>query len=194
MGLVGKLDVTQSDGSMKIPGFIYILFVCCVSLAVAHPVPDIPVFSTFDKETVTIEVIIDPRSFNEDPEGKPYMHNSELGFKDGAEKQKLKDKGQDLIDCTVVFKFAPGKTLKPVFSFDFIGLDKTELKQDTDPVLLIGLATVEIPDGATSYQIIADESGALSVIFRNMLKGEEVDRYMVLFPGESSFELDISQR
>ncbi len=194
MGLVGKLDVTQSDGSMKIPGFIYILFVCCVSLAVAHPVPDIPVFSTFDKETVTIEVIIDPRSFNDDPEGEPYMPNSELGFKDAAEKQKLKDKGQDLIDCTVVFKFSPGKTLKPVFSFDFIGLDKTELKQDTDPVLLIGLATVEIPNGATSYQIIADESGALNVIFRNMLKGEEVDRYMVLFPGESSFKLDITQR
>ena len=84
--------------------------------------------------------------------------------------------------------------MKPVFSFDFIGLDKTELKQDTDPVMLIGLATVEIPDGATSYQVIADESGELSVIFRNMLKGEEVDRYMVLFPGESSFELDITQR
>lgn len=194
MGLVGKLDVTQSDGPMKISGSIYILLVCCVSLAVAHPIPDIPVFSTFDKETVTIEVIIDPRSFNDDPTGEPYMHNSELGFKNGTEKQKLKDKGQDLIDCTVVFKFSPGETLKPVFSFDFIGLDKTELKQDTDPVMLIGLATVEIPDGATSYQLIADESGALSVVFRNMLKGEEVDRYMVLFPGESSFELDITQR
>ncbi|MGB0152688.1 MAG: hypothetical protein ACPGFB_01560 [Verrucomicrobiales bacterium] len=40
----------------------------------------------------------------------------------------------------------------------------------------------------------ADESGALSVIFRNMLEGEEVDRYMVLLPGASSFELDITQR
>lgn len=47
---------------------------------------------------------------------------------------------------------------------------------------------------ATSKQVSADESGALSVIFRNMLEGEEVDRYMVLLPGASSFELDITQR
>ncbi len=170
------------------------LILCCLSVVWAHPIPDIPVYSTFDAKSVSIEVLIDPRSFTDDPEGEPYMHNSELGFKDEDKLQALKDEGQELMNRTIAFQFSPGGKVMPEFEFDFTGMDKTKLEQDTDPVFLIGVAKVDIPEGAKQYQITADESGELSVIFRNKIKGKDVERYMVLFPGESSFELDITDR
>jgi len=179
---------------MKISGILCLCLGVWASSTVAHPIPDIPVFSSFDQDTLTIEVVIDPGSFTDDPEWEPYMHNSELGFMNEAELEELKDKGQELINRTVVFQFSPEAKVKPVFDFDFTGLDKSELERKADPVMLIGPTTLEIPAGATGYQLVADESGELSVIFRNELKGKEVGRYMVLFLGESSFELDISER
>ncbi|MEM9282942.1 MAG: hypothetical protein AAGA96_14030 [Verrucomicrobiota bacterium] len=160
----------------------------------AHPVPDIPVFSTFTMEKVNIEVIIDPRSFSDDPEGEPYMHFSELERKEEAAKDSIKKQAQALIDETVSFLFFPSEKVRPTFSFEFVGLDKSPLVEKTDPVMLIGVAELNIPESATHYQILAEKTGVLSVIFRNSIRGEEVNRYNVLFPGESSFELDITQR
>jgi hypothetical protein len=173
---------------------IFIFSLGGISTVSAHPVPDIPVHSTFSEKTVSIEVMIDPRSFTDDPEGEPYMHFSELGFKDETEIRALKAQGQDLINRTITFQFGPERRVKPTFKFVFTGLENSELKQDTDPVILIGVAKVDVPDGVAVYQIAADENGELSLIFKNTLAGRKVERYMVLFPGETSFELDISQR
>ena len=165
-----------------------LLFVWTVQ---SHPVPDIPVKTDFVGKTASIEVEIDPRSFTDDPENEPYLYYRVLKLFSEDEKKELQEQAQRLIDTTVFFQFEPDQQISPKFLFEFTGIDSDKLSGDEDPVMLTGTAVIEVPQGGTGYRIIADKSGELSVIFRNSFGGKEVERFNVLFPGESSYILDL---
>lgn len=160
----------------------------------AHPVPDIPVFTSFSGDTATVTIEIDPRSFTEDPETEPYTFHNAFRITPEEKKEKLKVQGQELVDRTIGFVFSPEKKVKPVLEFSFAGIDGAPLKGDDDPVMLIGTAEFKVPKGATGYQVVADGSGRLSVVFKNEIDGKKVERINVLFPGEESYLLDLSGR
>lgn len=173
----------------------YSLLIAAIpSLIFAHPTPDIPVKTSIAGDVATVTIEIDPRSFTEDPTTEPYMFESELRLGTEEKKQMLKEKGQELVDRTIRFVFTPEKSAKPTLSFEFAGIGGAPLVEKDDPVMLIGTAQFAIPENATGYQIIAGESGRLSVIFKNEIEGKEVERFNVLFPGEESYVLDITGR
>ncbi|MEX2577870.1 MAG: hypothetical protein WD342_02335 [Verrucomicrobiales bacterium] len=160
----------------------------------AHPVPDIPVKTSFSGDVAKVRVEIDPRSFTDDPEGEPYLYHHLLKRLSDEDKQELKEKGQELVDRTIAFQFKPERSAHPELKFRFAGIGGAPLEDDEDPVMLVGTVELQIPEGSTGYQVIADESGELSVVFENEIDGKKHSRVNVLFPGESSFVLDIGER
>lgn len=178
---------------MKLTAFSAVLWGSLLPawIAYSHPIPDIPVRTDFRGDTASIQVEVDPRSFTDDPEDEPYLFNRVLKQFTEEEKKDLQEKAQLLIDKTVYFEFRPDQRFIPKFTFEFAGIGADELSGDEDPVMLIGTAEVKIPSSGTGYRIIADISGDLSVIFRNSIEGKEIERFNVLFPGESSFFLDL---
>jgi hypothetical protein len=61
-----------------------------------------------------------------------------------------------------------------------------------DPVMITGEWRTRLPLGLEGYRIKALEAGALSVLFINHLDGRALERIAVLFPGETSFLLDLT--
>ncbi len=175
---------------------VWFLFLITVvpGVLMAHPVPDIPVFTSFSGDTATVTIEIDPRSFTEDPETEPYTFHNVFRITPDEKKERLKVQGQELVDRTIRFVFSPEKKVKPTLEFSFAGIGGAPLEGDDDPVMLIGKAEFKVPEGSTGYQVVADGTGRLSVIFKNEIDGEKVERINVLFPGEESYVLDISDR
>jgi hypothetical protein len=62
-----------------------------------------------------------------------------------------------------------------------------------DPVMITGEWRTRLPQGLEGYRIKALPGGALSVLFINHLGGQALERVAVLFPGETSFLLDLTQ-
>lgn len=178
----------------KLPALGLIIAVLCAVTAHSHPIPDIPVRTDFRGGKASIQVEIDPRSFTDDPLNEPYLYNRVLKMYTEGERKELQEKAQALIDATVFFEFEPMMRFTPEFTFEFGGIQATALTGDEDPVMLIGTVEVPVPEGSDGYRIIADESGGLSVIFRNSVNGKEIDRFNVLFPGESSFVFDVPEK
>jgi hypothetical protein len=78
-----------------------------------------------------------------------------------------------------------------VFEWTFTTHENAPLKNDDDVVVLTGTASVKIPPAATGFSIEATKAGSLSVILRNVVRGTALERFQVLFPGETSYVLDL---
>lgn len=169
----------------------WVLSLC--SLVVAHPIPDVPVRSTFPGDgTCSIQVEVDPRCFDLDPEIAPYLLHSALKAMPEAERAALLTQaGAFVKDTTVDFHFEPSGAFTPEFKFEFTTLNGQPLTKDEDPVVMTGNWSGTVPEGAQGYRIVAKPEGKLSVLFMNNLRGKEVSRMMVLFPKEKSFVLDL---
>lgn len=174
--------------------FVLGLWVLCLcSVAVAHPIPDVPVRSTFPGDgTCSIQVEVDPRCFDLDPEIAPYLLHSALKAMPEAERAALlAQAGAFVKEKTVDFHFEPSGTFTPEFKFGFTTLNAQPLTKDEDPVVMTGNWSGPVPAGSQGYRIFAKPEGKLSMLFLNNLRGKEVSRMMVLFPKEKSFMLDL---
>jgi hypothetical protein len=96
------------------------------------------------------------------------------------------------LDKTLKIYFPPSK--EPAgseFTVTFGKIGGGEFKDDEDPVALIATWETKAPEGG-GYQLEALETGELSVMFLNSLDGIKQKRMQVLFPGEISKVLDLS--
>jgi hypothetical protein len=169
---------------------LWVLSLC--SMAVAHPIPDVPVRSTFPGDgTCGIQVEVDPRSFDLDPEIAPYLLHSALKAMPEAERVGLLSQVAEFVKKTVDFHFEPSGAFTPEFKFEFTTHNAQPLTKDEDPVMMTGNWSGAVPTGSQGYRIAARPEGKLSVLFLNNLRGKEVSRMMVLFPKEKSFVLDL---
>jgi hypothetical protein len=170
---------------------LWVLSLC--SVALAHPIPDVPVRSTFPGDgTCSIQVEVDPRCFDLDPEIAPYLLHSALKAMPEAERAALLAQAAEFLkEKTVDFHFEPSGAFTPEFKFEFTTLNAQPLTKDEDPVVMTGNWSGPVPTGAQGYRIFAKPEGKLSVLFLNNLRGKEVSRMMVLFPKEKSFLLDL---
>ena len=158
----------------------------------AHPIPDIPVHSIFDgKAGVTIRVEIDPRCFELDPNAAPSMLTKDLAALPGPEKAKLKTKAEAYASRAIQFAFEPGEPLKPAFQFQFTSQENAPLSKPDDIVVLTGTWSGAIPKGASTYHIKAAPEGTLSILNFNEARGQRLERFQVLFPGETGYKLDL---
>lgn len=161
--------------------------------AEAHPIPDIPVRGYFKSDgTATLRIEIDPRCFAEDAEQEPYLQFWVLKEMKDAEKDALKKQARDYAKKHLEFWFKPLKIV-PEFKYDFTSFDNKKLEKIDDSVMITGEWKTKVPKGIEGYQIKSLESGTIDVQFLNHLDGKALERIHVLFPGETSFLLDLSK-
>jgi hypothetical protein len=173
----------------RLPGLCLVLL---AARAVAHPIPDVPVRSAFEEGgTCRIQVEVDPRCFDLDPEIAPYLLHSVLKTMPEAERAALLAQAGEFMKRSVDFHFEPSGVFTPEFKFEFTTHNAQPLTKDDDPVVMTGNWSGAVPAGSKGYHLYARPEGKLSVLFLNNLRGKEVSRSMVLFPGEKSFILDL---
>jgi len=170
--------------------FLVFAFVAGVN---GHPTPDIPVRAYFESDgSARIQIEVDLRLFDEKPEEELYLQSWTLKKTSEKEKVELIAKAAKYIKKVVEFRFEPLGSFNPEFKFSFTTLGGEPFKKLEDPLVLTGIWETTVPSGIQGYQIKALPEGEFSVMFVNTLKGEKVERFQSLFPGEDSFILDLS--
>ncbi|MDQ3622278.1 MAG: HupE/UreJ family protein [Verrucomicrobiota bacterium] len=170
-----------------------LLFVLLRGPLLAHPIPDVPARAYFEAGgACKIEVEVDPRCFADDPESAPSMLYLALRSKPEAERAALLEQARAFAARTIEFYFDPLGRMLPEFRFEFTGNHAAPLVKDDDVVVLTGTWQSSVPAGIYGYRIRTTREAKLSVLFLNHLQGEAVERTQVLFPGETSFLLDLT--
>lgn len=170
----------------------FTLFWLLTAVCPAHPLPDVAVRANFEQNgDWMIQVEIDPRSFEPDPNVAPYLTNADLGVTAAEQKEKLKTKAREYIQRVMAVVLDPVVEVKPEFTWEFTGMENAPLKLPEDPVMLTGTWRGKIPAGTTGYSIKALPEGTLSVLYHNTALGQKVERFQILFPGETSYVLDL---
>ena len=162
--------------------------------ALTHPVPDIPVRGFFKSDgTTTIQVEVDPRCFEENPENTPYLQNWAVKEMTKKEREEFNAQAGALIARSVHFRFEPVGQFNPEFLYRYATLGGKPLGKDIEtPVVILAEWKTKIPRGMRGYRIKALPKGKFSVNFVNFLDGKPQD-LNVLFPGEASYELDLTK-
>ena len=173
-------------------GSFLLLFWFLGLLAMAHPVPDLPVRADFNfKGEVVIRVEVDPRCFVKDAENEPYLVYGVYKHLEKEDFSKMEEKAVELIRKSIGFHFDPPYSAKPNFTFHYTTLgNKPIVKKEESPVVLQAEWKFELPANVKTYQLKASPAGRFSVLFINRIMGEKQD-LNVLFPGESSYKMDL---
>lgn len=160
----------------------------------AHPIPDIPVRTFFPGDgTVRVTVEVDPRCFDPAPDTATSMLPATLGMRDAEAKAELQRKAAELVRRCVEFTLEPVGRVQPEFTFNFTGHSGAPLAGSEDVVVLTGEWRTTLAAGLTGWQIRSTKDSTLSVVFQNIIRGEVHPRIAVLFPGEQSFTLDLTE-
>jgi|GEM_PF-1562464 len=186
--------------------FFASLLLACAGTLLAHPVPDIPVRANFAVDgSATIAVEIDPRCFSDQALHEPYLENAVLQAKSNKEKEALFAKSKTFINDTLGFRFEPtadknGPALgEPRLTFTTLGSQPLPWNAETPADNRPRIARMPVTITATytfdaralkSYQLHAKPAGKFSVQFINHI-GDTAQRLHVLFPGESSYRLEV---
>ncbi|MFC5454593.1 hypothetical protein [Prosthecobacter fluviatilis] len=158
----------------------------------AHPLPDVAVRAHFEQNgDWTLQVEIDPRSFQPDPNVAPYLTNADLGVTPAEQQEKLKTQAREYAQKVVEVVLDPAVEVKPELTWEFTAAENAPLKLPEDPVMLTGTWRTKLPAGSKGYSIKALPAGTLSVLYHNTALGKKVERYQILFPGETSYVLDL---
>lgn len=158
----------------------------------AHPIPDVPVRGFFEEDgSCRIQIEIDPRCFEADPNNAPSVLKEDLEKLPETRRTEWKMRAMKFALATIEFFFEPMGKVVPDFNFEFTAQGAQPLRTPDDVVVLTGTWRTSVPAGQHGYRIKATEGGKLSVLFLNTIAGEPMRRLAVLFPGETSFLLDL---
>jgi len=172
---------------------IYFLLLSTFALLNGHPIPDIPVIGDFDQNgSSVITVEIDTRSFADDPEEVPMLSGPAFDKLTAEEKKDLLLEGKNLITEALLIRFNEKEWFLPDFEYDFEKKIGGNTVEESDTFVIRGYARIKLSSESQSYQIRAKESAVYDIIFTNRLNGIPQKRVNVLFPGENSFTLDLT--
>ncbi|MDB6003168.1 MAG: hypothetical protein JWR15_155, partial [Prosthecobacter sp.] len=115
----------------------------------------------------------------------------DLGVTPAEQQEKLKAKAREYVQRVVEVVLDPVAEVKPDLTWEFTAAENAPLKMPEDPVMLTGTWRTKLPAGSTGYSIKALPTGTLSVLYHNTALGKKVERYQILFPGETSYVLDL---
>ena len=156
--------------------------------SIAHPIPDLPVFGSFDDNgTSKILIEIDPRGFAEDPEAESFLTSDNLNDFNISERNDLLEQAKELVKKSLLIRLNEEPWNLPEFEY---GFSKPRMVEFSDAPIILLEATAKLSrETNATYQIKAKESAPLDLIFTNRLNGIPHRRVNVLFPGEESFAL-----
>lgn len=177
---------------------VFLLFpLLAAAPAVAHPVPDILVRSHFSSTgEAEIRVEVDPRSFEANPEEHDYLQKEAAEKVDQESLETLGKTANRFLEGRVKFFLEPIGEVRPEFSWVFAKLGDGPLENPDDPAVLVGSWKTTLPKGLSGFRIksleLTGSAIPMNVVFINHLNGKQIERYAVLFPGETSFLLDLA--
>jgi len=207
--IVSFLTMNQLRKSSRLNLLPALLLLCVAGIARSHPVPDLPVRSYFALDgSAEIRIEVDPRGFTNDPESVNYYQKAAIESLAPEKVQQMKDTAELFVGQRLRFFFDPIGEVKPKLVWEFKKLGDGGIPFETDdPNLLKGDETVlvgswktQVIAGMTGYRIealplTAGKLGVpLNVMFVNFIGGKQIERYAVLYPGETSFTLDLTEQ
>lgn len=172
----------------KLP-FLFLLF--AANQLFAHPAPELAVRTHFDSamRTLTIRFEADPRVlFDGNPEEVPFLKPFVVDAMSDEEKEAEIAKVEAYALEAVALYLSSEQRLEPKFewSYGVFGDSDEAVTPDSD-LVIHGEWTVTVPETATGFYIAPREGLPVSVRYENFLNGEKLERYQVLFGGETSY-------
>ena len=163
-------------------------------------------FATDGSAEIRIEV--DPRGFSDNPEAINYFQKGTIENLSAEKVKQMKETADVFVGQRLRFFFDPIGEVKPNIVWEFRKLGDGGIPFETDDVgllkgdetVLVGSWKTQVIAGMTGYRIEAlaltpGKMGApLNVMFVNFIGGKQVERYGVLYPGETSFTLDLTEQ
>jgi hydrogenase/urease accessory protein HupE len=189
--------------------FAALLALAFTATAWSHPVPDLPVRSHFALDgSAEIRIEVDPRGFSDNPEAINYFQKGTIENLPPEKVRQMKDTADVFVGQRLRFFFDPIGEMKPKITWEFKKLGDGGIPFETDDAtllkgdetVLVGSWKTKVVDGMTGFRIEAlpltpGKMGApLCVMFINFIGGKQVERYGVLYPGETSFTLDLTEQ
>lgn len=169
------------------------LLLMVAARASAHPLPDVPVRTSFYADgRCIVRVEVDPRCFNDDPYQGPYLFKSDLDALAPAARDGLLVKAAELTRTWLEYSFDPAPAAAADFQLAFTSLKRAPLAKPDDPVMITAEWATRVPPGAAGWSIRATPQAKLAVVFRNLYEDRLLKRFGVLFPGEKSFSQEIA--
>lgn len=171
---------------------LLIAFLVIGRLAWGNPEPDVPVHCQFKSDgSVLVRIEIDPRCFTEDPMSERYLMKVDLTWRSEDDLNQLKLQAADAIARWVQFLPEPGMVLKSEFNFTFTGQNQAALVKPDDPVVVTATCVLRPANRLSRLRIKATSDARWSIVVRYARDGIEQSRFATLFPGETSFPMDV---
>ena len=159
----------------------------------AHSIPDVPVrgaFRTGGEAEITIE--INPRNWEESPKMALSLENKQFLTYTEAQREELLKKTRAWVATYLEFTLEPIGRVQPDFTYDFVAETGKPLMKMDDAVVARGRWKTKIPAGVTGWKVRSLPGHKVATVFTNSVDGKEHPRFMVLFPGETSFTFDLT--
>lgn len=161
----------------------------------AHSIPEIPVHGRFQADgTAEISIEINPRDWASSPAEAPSLEQRAWARMTTEQRNELLRRAKEHAAAVVEFTFEPLGRVQPDFEFGFGAEDGKPLYKPDDAVVMVGRWKTRIPAGITGWRIRSLPGHKVSVLFLNTLDGVPHPRVETLFPGETSFTLDLARR
>jgi hypothetical protein len=159
----------------------------------AHSIPDVPVrgsFQTGGEAEITIE--INPRNWEESPKMALSLENKQFLTYTDAQREELLKKTRAWVATYLEFTLEPVGRVQPDFTYDFVAETGKPLMKMDDAVVARGRWKTKIPAGVTGWKVRSLPGHKVATVFTNTVDGKEHPRFMVMFPGETSFTFDLT--
>ena len=159
----------------------------------AHSIPDVPVrgaFQTGGEAEITIE--INPRNWADSPKMALSLEQKEFLTYTDAQREELLKKTRAWVATYLEFTLEPIGRVQPDFTYDFIAETGKPLMKMDDAVVARGRWKTKIPAGVTGWKVRSLPGHKVATVFTNSVDGKEHPRFMVMFPGETSFTFDLT--
>ncbi len=158
-----------------------------------HSIPDIPVRGAFQTGGETeISVEINPRNWAESPKAAPSLEGKDFVGYTPAQREELTKRAQAFVSTYLEFRLEPIGRIQPEFTYDFVAETGQPLTAPDDAVVVRGRWRTKIPAGVTGWQVRSLPGHKVATVFTNSVDGKQHPRFMVLFPGETSFTFDLT--
>lgn len=179
----------QMMNNLFLPYLGTLIFVILPSLCHSHPIPDLPVFGSFDSNgSSAILVEVDPRAFATDPETEDFLVTEIFNELNKSARNHLLKKASQLIEESLLVRINQGGWFLPEFKYQFS--ERSNEAVESKVIFIDAHANLN-RDYNSTYQIKAKDSSWLDLIFTNRINGIPHRRVNVLFPGEESFALQL---
>jgi len=170
-----------------------VLFGLISAPLLAHSIPEIPVRAEFKSGgEMELSIEIDPRNWEPSPAEAPSLEFKAFMLQPQTKKDAQIARTKQFIADSIEFTFEPLRNIQPDFIWDFVAETGKPLLAMTDAVVARGKWKTTIPAGITGWKIRSKPGHKVSVVFINTINGQAHPRVPVLFPGESSFTLDLT--